>query len=195
MVESCGMFLIDMDVLLIIHYVNPYLFYIFATQVMNLMKKLFSLFIIVIVLVGCNQSEVIHDTEVVENNAVEPTRIALIEIKGMTCEMGCGSEIRKGLKHSGAVASTQFVDFDKDNEFNLAKVTFDEQDITESQLKKIIEGLNDGQFEVRKIELLPFENENANEPKSDANEKSNVSMFNTTWEFPNLLDLLTSLVM
>lgn len=133
--------------------------------------------------------------------AVEPNSVALVEVQGMSCEMGCGSEIRKGLKSSGAVASTKFVDFDADNETNIARIEFDDADLTDADIKKIIEGLNDGQFTVGTIEINQLEKTHetkASEENTEEvtkSEKTTTTMSETTWEFPNLFDLFSTLVM
>lgn len=147
-------------------------------------------------LFACNSEEAVQDQTVQEDNvSVEPTKIALVEITGMSCEMGCGSEIRKGLKHSGAVASTQFVDFDADNETNVAEIKFDEKDLSTADIKKIIEGLNDGQFTVGEIKVTNIADAGTTEEESGSNEKSKVTMTESSWRFPNLLELLSSFVL
>jgi len=148
------------------------------------------------VLFACNSEEALQEQTVQEDNlSVEPTNIALVEIKGMSCEMGCGSEIRKGLKHSGAVASTQFVDFDADNETNVAEIKFDERDLSVADIKKIIEGLNDGQFMVGEIKVTSIADAGTSETKTETNEKSKVTMTESSWRFPNLLELLSAFVL
>jgi copper chaperone CopZ len=130
-----------------------------------------------------------------ENFSVEANAVAIVKLSGMTCEMGCGSEVRKGLKASGAVASTEFVDFDSENEFNTAKVSFDASSLTESDIKKIIEGLNEGQFTVGTIEIIPMDGGANSESSSSSKEDNSISMSETYFEFPNLLGLLSSLVL
>ncbi len=151
---------------------------------------------LMMLLFACSSEETVQEQTVQEDNvSVEPTKIALVEITGMSCEMGCGSEIRKGLKHSGAVASTQFVDFDADNETNFAEIKFDERDLSAADIKKIIEGLNDGQFTVGKIQVNDIAGTGVNESKTESNEKSKVTMVESSWRFPNLLELLSSFVL
>lgn len=151
---------------------------------------------LMVLLFACNSEEAVQEQTVQEDNeSVEPTMIAFVEITGMSCEMGCGSEIRKGLKHSGAVASTQFKDFDADNETNFAEVKFDERDLSVADIKKIIEGLNDGQFTVGEIKVISIADAGTTETKSESNEKSKVTMNESSWRFPNLLELLSSFVL
>lgn len=155
---------------------------------------------------ACEQSESVAENtskEVTSDEvfAVEPNSVALVEVQGMSCEMGCGSEIRKGLKSSGAVASTKFVDFDADNETNIARIEFDDADLTDADIKKIIEGLNDGQFTVGAIEINQLEKTSetktseVNTEEVKKSEKATATMSETSWEFPNLFDLFSTLVM
>lgn len=147
---------------------------------------------------ACNQA--VEDTivdnvaEETENFSVEPNAVAHIEVTGMTCEMGCGSEIRKGLKSSGAVASTKFIDFDADNATNIAEVRFDKSSLSDADLKKIIEGLNDGQFTVGTIDIELLDNGTVNESERQTKEEPTVSMKESTWKFPNLFELLSYFV-
>jgi copper chaperone CopZ len=163
------------------------------------MKNWMLVFSVMVVMAGCASSENgdVNGEEVAnqENFSVEPNSVATIELSGMTCEMGCGGEIRKALKASGAVASTSF-DFEDDRAYNVATVKFDNADLDEQKIRKIIEGLNDGQYKINSISIQTLDNESSTGGNnSETSEKSLVNMRSSKLEFPNLLELLSGFIL
>lgn len=129
------------------------------------------------------------------SEGIHARKVASIEIKGMVCEMGCGSEIRKSLKASGAVSSCDF-DFKEGRDINTASVLFDDSKISVSQLKTIIEGLNNHQYSVVNSSVSEAKNNpTPAETSEGTSEGSTISMNEKSWKFPNLFDLLSSIVM
>lgn len=142
------------------------------------------------------------ETEQVSN--VTPTKLLSMEISGMSCEMGCGSVIRKGLLESGAVERVQF-DFKMGRDVNTAKISFDDTKISEEELSKIISELNDNQFSIGSSTLSDYKAETKTTPSSGSETKTKSSgtvaaqssfsdMEQSSFEIktPNLIDLLLS---
>lgn len=135
----------------------------------------FSLFAVA----SCDSSEgtmkgTISDEEIART--VEANAIAEIEVEGMTCEMGCGGDIRKALRHTGGVAEVDF-DFESDRKVNIAMVKFDQNTIQADELKKVITGLNNGQFTVGHVSSNSLEVEkDAPQSSSKENEENPVQM-------------------
>lgn len=148
------------------------------------------------------QKEVtVIETEQVSN--VTPTKLLSMEISGMSCEMGCGSAIRKGLIATGAVERVQF-DFKMGRDVNTATISFDDAKISEQELSKIISELNDKQFSIGTSTVSDYKaEEKATTSESETKTKSSgvagaQSSFSdleqSSFEIktPNLIDLLLS---
>ena len=135
----------------------------------------FSLFAVA----SCDSSEgtmkeTVSDEEIART--VEANAIAEIEVEGMTCEMGCGGDIRKALRHTGGVSEVDF-DFESDRKVNIAKVKFDQNTIQADELKKVIIGLNNGQFTVGNVSSNSLEVEkDAPQSSSKESEENPVQM-------------------
>jgi copper chaperone CopZ len=119
------------------------------------MKK-FGIFIwfFTLLLAACQTSSSAENKEITDEDiarTVEATHIAEIEVTGMTCEMGCGGDIRKALRSTGGVAKVEF-DFEDEREVNIARVHFDNLTIQTEELRKVIVALNKGQFTVGDIQ-------------------------------------------
>ena len=116
---------------------------------LSILSWFFTLF-----LFACQSSSTKENREITEEDiarTVEATHIAEFEVEGMTCEMGCGGDIRKALRHTGGVAKVDF-DFQADREVNVAKVHFDAQTIDLNAMKRVIEELNKGQFQIHTMD-------------------------------------------
>lgn len=156
--------------------------------------------VILLFLASCSSevtSEKNEDTSTAKaSEKINATQVAKVDISGMVCVMGCGSDIRKNLKATNAVASCDF-DFVEDREINTASILFDPSKISESKIKSIIEELNDHQFTVVRSSTQKVEQEDGNveSTSKDAKEYAPVSMTEKSWKFPNILDLLSSIVM
>jgi copper chaperone CopZ len=101
-----------------------------------------------------SEPEVVHLRTVKHNDKkkaeVKANCTALIDIKGMSCEMGCGGSIRKALKATKAVARVSY-DFMEGREVQVAKIEFDSTQLNTKQIETIISELNDQQFKVLNI--------------------------------------------
>ena len=112
----------------------------------------------------------------------------VVEVEGMVCAMGCGGAIRKELKNTGAVGRVE-VDFVEGNKTQTLKISFDNKLISQSSIVSKIEKINKGQFSVNVIGSTYIDSK---ESKSEESSKVNVAESN--FELPNLLEILSSLV-
>ncbi|MGB0933730.1 MAG: heavy-metal-associated domain-containing protein [Lishizhenia sp.] len=83
--------------------------------------------------------EFIDQTKVASNASVK------LNIEGMTCEMGCGSVIRKNLYNTGAIEQCAF-DFQENRESNTVEVLFDSTKIEPTQIIAVINSIEEGDF-------------------------------------------------
>ena len=125
---------------------------------------------------------------------VVPNRLLTMEIDGMVCEMGCGGSIRKELKGTGGVSSVEF-NFEEERATNIAKVSFDKNLVTVDEIIKAVSEMQDGQFEVGEtssetLDVMPTTEESS----SSSSESSKVDVSTKHVEMPNLLDLLSGLL-
>jgi copper chaperone CopZ len=144
--------------------------------------KSWNLFIwfFVLFLGACQTSSNSKDAEVTLDDiaaTVDATHTAEIELTGMVCEMGCAADIRKALKGTGGVAQVDF-DFEKDREINIAMVQFDAETIEAEQLKKAIEQLNDGQFDVTSMETKTYFKDHTKSDTKPSSESANGAKMN-----------------
>lgn len=172
-----------------------------------IMKNTIVAFTGILLLSACSQNaseKTVHkevtvvETEQVSN--VTPTKLLSMEIGGMSCEMGCGSAIRKGLLATGAVERVQF-DFKMGRDINTATISFDDSKISEQELSKIISELNDKQFSIGSSTVSDYKAEEKTTTSSETKSSGSVgaqSSFSdleqATFEIktPNLIDLLLS---
>lgn len=166
------------------------------------MKNLVVAFSAVVVLGACSsEPEVIHlRTEKGKKETKAPVaanRVLTMEIEGMTCEMGCGGSIRKELKATGGVARVEFVDFTEGAKKQTARVSFDTNKITVDEMVKIVTTMNDKQFTVGKTSSVtidaPATTSTTATPEESEDDKVRIS--ETSFQIPNLLDILSSFVL
>jgi copper chaperone CopZ len=144
------------------------------------------------------------EKKIVYENAgpVAANRQLAVEVMGMSCEHACGGTIRTALKDTKAVDRCSF-DFKPDRKVNTAFITFDKDKISADQIVSIIQKLNDGQFTTGKTATTSLEAPAAEPEKTtkttifrktstDSAEALEVS--STSFEFPNLFELLSSFV-
>lgn len=132
---------------------------------------------------------------------VVPNKLLSLEISGMTCEMGCGSEIRKKLIATGAVERVKF-DFKMGREVNKAEISFDNTKISEDKIAEIVSLMNDNQFSVGESTTVDYENaENKNVAATSSSSKKISIDINDVEspegfgvKIPNLIDLLVSVL-
>lgn len=116
------------------------------------MKNQILLLILALLVFSCSsEPKVVHLRTVKHankvNSKVATNCSALIEIKGMSCEMGCGGTIRKALKSTHAVGRVSY-DFVEGRDVQVAKVDYDSTRLNTKEIETIITQLNDQQFKV-----------------------------------------------
>ncbi len=124
-----------------------------------------------------------------EESVVVPTKIATIEITGMTCVKGCGGSIRKSLKGTKGVERVTF-DFDADRATDIATVYFDDNIVSVDEMKQRLSVLNNNQFTIGEITVKDFSVTSSNTSEKCKNsEESSFDANTNSFQFPNLLDL------
>ncbi len=138
---------------------------------------------------------------------VMANRELAVEVEGMSCEHACGGAIRMALKETGAVDRCSF-DFEADRAKNTAFITFDKDKISADKIIAIIEKINNKQFTTSKATTKTIEKteEEVDKPASSKETTSQQSRTSAndvsqyipeedhSLEFPNLLELFSSLV-
>ena len=160
------------------------------------MKSLsFISWILILVLTACQTGSVDKNKEITDADiarTVEATHIADIQVSGMTCEMGCGGDIRKALRGTGGVSKVDF-DFVEDRTMNIAKVSYDAETINEVELKKVIQSLNKGQFTVGEIQTSQLSRaESSSETSSSKESGSSVQLKNSMLSLSDLAGIVAS---
>ncbi|MFN5149438.1 MAG: heavy-metal-associated domain-containing protein [Flavobacteriia bacterium] len=128
---------------------------------------------------------------------VAANRVLTMEIEGMTCEMGCGGSIRKELKATGGVDRVEFVDFKDGAKVQTARISFDTNKISVDQMVDIVTNMNDKQFKVGNTSSETIETQTATATNSgpDESEEEKVKISETSFQIPNLLDILSSIIL
>lgn len=153
------------------------------------MKKVLSLSLILVLFACSDASTAENKVGSSQNQKIAVSNETMVvEVEGMVCAMGCGGSIRKELKNTGAVSRVE-VDYIEGNKTQTLKISFDNKLISQSSIVSKIEKLNKGQFSVNVIGSTFIDTKNS---KSEATSKVNVSESN--FELPNLLEILSSLV-
>lgn len=149
------------------------------------------LFIVFLGLISCGKGTVVETkNNTSKKTQVHSNEVLVTEVEGMVCAMGCGGSIRKDLKSTGAVSRVE-VDFKEGQEKQIVKISFDNTLISKSEIISRMEKINDKQFKVQAIGSTDA----GSESSGGSSEKSTVNMSEqTTFEIPNLFDLLSSLV-
>lgn len=128
---------------------------------------------------------------------VNANKMLSVEIEGMSCEMACGGSIRMNLKATGAVDRVKF-DFVDGRKIQTAFISYDDSKISERQMLKLIESINEKQFRTHKHTTEEISSSSDHHPSTKGSEeessKIDVSDMSPSIELPNLFDLLRNLV-
>ncbi|MEN9302377.1 MAG: hypothetical protein RL264_806 [Bacteroidota bacterium] len=127
------------------------------------------------------------EKEVKEMGKPVANGVAVFEVEGMVCEMGCGGSIRKDLLETNAVARVE-VDYLEEREKQTIKVHYDSKRISPNEIEKVMEKTNDKQFTVYHIGNV------ASSVSSKKGEEGTVKMKQSSYELPNLIDIISSLI-
>jgi copper chaperone CopZ len=153
------------------------------------MKKVLSLSLVLILFACSDASSTEKKAKSSQKQEVAiSNETMVVEVEGMVCAMGCGGSIRKELKNTGAVSRVE-VDFVEGNKTQTLKISFDNNLISQSTIISKIEKLNKGQFSVNVIGSTAIETRSVK-----TEEKSKVNVAESNFELPNLLEILSSLV-
>jgi hypothetical protein len=130
-----------------------------------------------------------------QEDPIVSNEIADFEITGMVCKMGCGGAIRKELYASGFVDQVD-VEFNEEAPSNIISVHFNNTKTSPDKIQELIEAINEGQFgAVFTGETRKKEQEATSSSSSPSNQSNNSFKAETSnWSFPNLTDLLNSLI-
>ena len=95
---------------------------------------------IVLFFLSCNNKEQMKEATIkVEKNLTENLKNIEVDIKGMTCEIGCARLIQSKLYKTEGIkyAKVSFVD-------SLGNITYDENKITQAEIKRTIQKIAGG---------------------------------------------------
>lgn len=122
------------------------------------MKKTQDLFILIIVLLtiaffvtACSSESTPENNEIITEKVIEGDEnkaLALIEVEGMSCEIGCARYIKGKLAKLEGVYESEVLFEEK-----LAKISYDPTIISGNELVSHINGYNDGQYKVGKVNI------------------------------------------
>jgi hypothetical protein len=148
---------------------------------------LFSL-LMALVFFGCSDNS---------EDAKSANALAEFEIEGMVCEMGCGASLRKGLYETGFVSEVK-VGYAEGNPINSIKVYFNNDNISIDELEEVIESINEKQFKANHLgtqELSSSDQKKYKEGQTSSSSNSKgVEASTKTFSFPNITELLNSLI-
>jgi hypothetical protein len=119
---------------------------------------------------------------------VVANQIMVAEVEGMVCKMGCGGVIRKTMIETKAVSQVD-IDYQDGLKKQTIKIHFDDNLITQAQLIRKLEKINNNQFSVFPIGTSELESSS-----SSSNSTSGVNMSESTLELPNLIGILSSFI-
>lgn len=109
-----------------------------------------------IVLFSCSESkkqeETLNDNHNEEIVAVNPVHntTSTLSIEGMTCEIGCVRTVKSHLSKMNGVINIE-MDFDTSRSVNFSTVDFDNNLISEQEMKEEIESIANGIYSVTEI--------------------------------------------
>ena len=145
--------------------------------------------VIVITLFACSSNEIPKTIPKTTNKLkVISNQILVAEVEGMVCKMGCGGAIRKELVQTNAVSRVE-IDYQDEAQKQTIKVHFDNQLISEAQIVRKLEKINNCQFKVYPIGTSEIESSS-----SGSSSNSSLNMSETSFELPNLIGILSSFI-
>jgi copper chaperone CopZ len=97
--------------------------------------------------------------------------VANISIDGMMCEMACGGKIRKELSQIEGVKLAE-IEFHEGEPLDVAVVEFDPAVTDASKLATCVNGIADGLYSVKSVEVVNYSKNPATESKSSSKKTS-----------------------
>jgi hypothetical protein len=146
-------------------------------------------FLLFFVLLSCTA-----ENDRTTREAMPQLRTVEMKVAGMVGEVNCVSSIQKVINVFPSVHSSN-IDFKPNRKKNTISITFDTQKGNEIELQKSIENINDGQYKVVQTNILPTNSSSVQSSMNTPNNNSYaVAMSEKSWKFPNLFDLLSSII-
>lgn len=128
------------------------------------MKKVLLFSGLVVFLMSCSNNktentannDVAQEQTLDDHKNVKPTTVLTAEIAGMSCEKGCGSSIRKELFANGGVSKVEYADFDEEKEYNVIKVYYDENAISEDDIILALTTMESHKYTIENPQSAPL---------------------------------------
>lgn len=125
-----------------------------------------------------------------------PVTFADLSIEGMSCEMMCGGSIKKALAKLPGVSATE-IKFVEGETVDHAIVTYDEGQVSDTELVKAVQALHDGQYKVLAIAITKQVPGGESAPGTGSNvkeEKGVSARMPTEVVLPGIVALLTRIL-
>lgn len=117
--------------------------------------------------------------------------VANISIEGMTCSAGCGGKIQQDLMALKGVNNTT-LDFADDRPMNVVSVEFNPSELKELDLIKCVNGISDGKYQVKSVEVINFKGLQSSARSGGADVREN--NFGRVFQFLNLLQSVAQMI-
>ena len=135
-----------------------------------------------------NYSETVIET-VGENKGMAASTI---EIKGMSCEIMCGTTIKNGVSELSGIALVD-IDFDMERETNFCTVKFEQTALTPKEITAKIESLNKGAYQVLEVKTNKWVEKNTSE-QIDNTEEEKTAYINLGDLIPSVFHVVTTVL-
>lgn len=135
-----------------------------------------------------NYSETIIET-VGENKGLAES---IIEIKGMSCEIMCGTTIKNAVSELSGITMVD-IDFDMERETNFCKVKFDQASLTPEAIVAKIESLNKGAYQVLAVKTDKWV-EKQEGKQSENSEEQKTAYINLGDLIPSVFHVVTTVL-
>jgi len=116
---------------------------------MNFFSTLLTIATVIVVFMttGCERNSEVYEMVVTEVNAIGELdkTTAMLEIKGMMCEVGCVAKVKKELLEQKGVSNVT-VNFESDREIDFATIEYDPKIETIESLTSAVTNIADGKL-------------------------------------------------
>ena len=155
-----------------------------------------TVFVITIFVAACSNEKTVENAPVISERTIEGDEdktSALIQLEGMSCEVGCAKYIQNKLAKLDGVTESDVLFEEK-----TARISYDPAKISVNEIVTQIHELNDGQYKVGKVDVektvkkqVSFQ-ENSSYKKSGNDEKIENVSYEPPFKsiaFPNIFNL------
>jgi copper chaperone CopZ len=140
------------------------------------------------------QKEIVYSETVIETvGENKGFAESTIEIKGMSCEIMCGTAIRKGVSELAGVEIAT-IDFDVERESNFCTVKFDNSLLTPIEISAKIQSLNKGAYQVLSVETSKWVGKVNSEEFSSENDDKKSAYISLGDIIPSIFNVLTRVI-